>query len=121
MWANASDTWYKGNTTTIGWDAVTTYEDGTTIPSSDPVSYNIYVKNDKTGTEIFIGNSNNLQIQVVVPSKGWWRFGISSLQLGNYESPKSWSDVALVCLNGEMFGVRNLGPSSPVSLKRVGP
>lgn len=116
----AADTWYKGTTVTFAWDAVTAYEDGTPVVAGETVTYKIYVKNDKTGAEILIGSATGAQTPVVVPSRGWWRFGTQATIPPDVSSI-SWSSSAVACLEGQTFGLRYLFPADPKNLRRVVP
>jgi hypothetical protein len=115
--AQAADIWYKGSTITIAWDAVTGYEDGTPIVAGETVTYNIFVKNDKTGTETRIGTSSSTTSPVAVPAKGWWRFGVQAVN-GTDLSNIAYSSNAVSCLNGQTFGLRYLNPADPKSLRK---
>ncbi|HBJ85439.1 MAG TPA: hypothetical protein DDZ88_16490 [Verrucomicrobiales bacterium] len=113
--AAAADTWHRGISHNLAWDAVTTYEDGTPV-DGEAVSYSIFIKNVATGAEIKVGTSSETAATAVLPSRGRYRFGVQAT-LGEDVSPITWSDNAEGCANGELFGGRWLFPFWPKNFK----
>lgn len=112
----AADTWHKGTTHPLAWDAVTTYEDGSPI-DGETVSYNLYLKNVQTNVQIKVGSTSESSLTVVIPERGRYRFGVQAA-LGEDVSEIMWSDNALACEGGQTFGARWMNPNWPRNFRR---
>lgn len=121
--------WQTANEATIAWDAVTKLLDGSTIPTTDQVRYNVFIKNKKTGTVTPIGSTPNLQHTIVFSLEGRYFPGVSAVRLviaedgvtveETMESEVSWSDNPEVCYQGQTFGIRYfVHPNQPRGLRK---
>ncbi len=114
--AHGADVWYKVNSATLAWDRPT-FEDGTPVPTEEVITYLMFIKNDKTGAEVQIGSTTELTLAVVLPAKGWYRFGVQATMEGVDPSPVAWSSDPAVCANQLTFGLRWLSPKPPTNLR----
>ena len=125
-----AQTWTTANEATVSWDAVTKLLDGSTIPTTDKIAYNIFIRNKKTGTVTSVGNTPNLQQTIVFNTEGRYFPGVSAVRqvVGEdgvtieetMESEISWSDNPAACLNGQTFGIRYfVHPNQPVNLRKA--
>jgi len=115
--------WHLANQTTVGWDAVTTLSDGTTVPS-EQVSYKVYIAKlvDKTDM-VEVGNAIvDVEFTVTLNSEGKWFVGVKAVRTidgVNIDSSRiAWSDMPLDCENGTTFGIMlYLGPANVTGLR----
>lgn len=115
--------WHLANQTTVGWDAVTTLSDGTTIPP-EQISYKVYIAKlvDKTDM-VEVGNAIvDVQFTVTLTSEGKWFVGVKAIRTidgVNIESSRiAWSDNPVDCENGNTFGIMlYMGPANVTGLK----
>jgi hypothetical protein len=107
--------WYKGDTHDLAWDPVTTYEDGSPI-EGEAVTYNLYLKNEQTGSEVPLGPVSADTYQAELPNKGRYRFGVQAA-LGADVSEIMWSDNAVACQSGQTFGMRWMNPNWPHNIR----
>ena len=116
---------YDANQVTLGWDAVTKLSNGSTIPASDTIKYQVYTKpnsisaGQKVGAEI-----TATQLLISFSAEGSYFLGVESLRyqgttLISKGPTISWSDTASVCKDGIAFGVNYwLTIMSPGGLRR---
>jgi hypothetical protein len=113
----SADTFVRAQSVNIAWDAIAPATAG------EANRYFVYTRQQTGatfGTPIKVGETSELTLTVVVPSKGWWRHGVQTVGLYPDEvSDISWSDVPASCLNGETFGTRWIKMSNPMNLKRM--
>lgn len=128
----ASDiTWHQLNDATVGWDAVTTFENGSEIPDSDIVKYMVFVAEPgKKDEKQNMGETELVEFKVGVPGEGKWFVGVMAIRyrlkdgeitnLG--ESVIAWSDKD-ECTNNNPFGIEfYFKPAAPLNLiKKGGP
>jgi hypothetical protein len=84
---------YYANQTTIAWDAVTKYQDGTILPAGTIVSYEIYLKD---GTQTLLGLTTATQFTVTLTDYLIHDVGVrASITVGEtkYFSEVAWSSV----------------------------
>jgi len=120
-----SQVWYPANQKTIAWDAVTTLDDGSPIPTGETIRYQIYIvkEGQSKDTAINLGNATNTQFLVTLPNEGKWFVGIETERLDSAgvlinKSSVSWSDNTTYCQNGETFGISFFRlPSQPQNLR----
>lgn len=124
--AMADISWRTANQMTIGWDAVTTIDDGTAIPEGSTIEYKIFLSNAMTDP----GKTNPVQIAqitgneytVTLNIEGRYVVGIQTIRkIGNEivsESIMSWSDMIDVTENGVAFGAQYFkNPANAKGLK----
>ena len=102
--------WHPANQVTLAWDAVTTLQDGTTIPAGNVVKYQAFKRLlPATTGEAVGGEVVTLQQAVSFSVEGGYFLGVKALRYVDSvlvsQSEISWSDVAANCANGEAFGV----------------
>lgn len=121
--------WTTANEATVSWDAVTKLADGSSIPAVDKVSYNVSIKNKKTGAVIAVANTQSTQQTIVFNLEGRYFVGVSAVRAvvgedgvtveETMESEVSWSENPAVCYNGQAFGIRYfVHPGSPQNLRK---
>ena len=112
-----ADTWVRAQTLNIGWDAVAVDP----LVQGEANRYFVYTRSQTGqtyGTPIKVGETSDLTMTVVVPSKGWWRHGVQTVGLYAEEvSEIVWSSDSISCLNGETFGTRWIKLSNPLNMK----
>jgi len=122
--ANAQ-TWYPTNQAKVGWDAVTKYSDGTTIPSEYKIMYRVYRVSASDTSK-----ANPTEISVIdgtvytftFPTPGKYFVGVKSevwqgeTKLG--ESVIAWSDNPQYTSNSP-FGIQYTLP--PEAIKGMKP
>jgi len=119
-----TQTWVSANQVTVAWDAVTTLSDGTPIPETDTVQYNIYLASetdvDKTDP-ILVGTTTETQYTITMEAEGRFFVGAQTERLdsnGNLlnQSSIGWSDNSTYVAT-ETFGVQFfLAPAAPTGL-----
>lgn len=127
----SAETWHRTNQATFAWDAVTTLQDGTTIPANDVVRYNVFMKNKQTGVETQVSeNILETQATITFSQEGFWYLGAQALRYVSvdgmvpdtetpYTSEISWSSDPLVCFEGVAFGIRFHVPPGQIKNLRV--
>jgi hypothetical protein len=126
----ASDiTWHQLNDATVGWDAVTTFENGSQIPDSDIVKYMVFVAEPgKKDEKQNMGETELIEFKVGVPGEGKWFVGVMAIRyrlkdgeitnLG--ESVIAWSDLDEFT-NSNPFGIEfYFKPAAPLNLRKKG-
>jgi len=107
------------NQMTVGWDAVTSNDDGTTIGPDQVVEYQVWVQKFQAAgaTPTLVGTTDELQYTITFPDEGVWQIGFSAKKyqittdpdggpdVKSYsgESVIAWSVDATVCLDGQTF------------------
>jgi hypothetical protein len=119
--------WTTANQVTIGWDAVTTLADGTPIPETDVIMYEIFVLNTNVSTDkntaISLGEIAETERLITFANEGKYLFGAKTVRYdseGNLlmESTIAWSDDTLYAANGNSFGVvYYIAPSNPTGIR----
>jgi hypothetical protein len=98
--ANAQD-WYMPDKSTVSWDAVDAYKNGTAIPSGDVVSYEVFIRpRDTEPTEnnaVKLGTTTTTDYTISFQNEGFWFAGVRAVRFdGNgtrlSESVIAWSD-----------------------------
>lgn len=130
-----AQTFHTMNQATVGWDAVTTNEDGTPLGENDVVKYRMYISNavtdpDKANPAEITPDSDgdgtldpisDTQFTVTLNVEGKFFFGVKAERYvdGNFvgDSIISWSDNPAIVANGETFGLQYfLPPAKPGGL-----
>jgi hypothetical protein len=122
-------TWHVANQSTVGWDAVTTLEDGSPLPADNAIEYVCYLANSVTdpnkANPTEVARTANVQQVITLNVEGRFYFGVKAIRkladgtIVN-ESPISWSDDATKVASGDTFGLSYfLPPAAPgnVNLK----
>lgn len=118
--------WYDANQVTFAWDAVTKLTDGTTIPATSTVKYQVYTKPNSVsaGTKVS-GEITATQLLISFSVEGAYFLGVEALRyngavLVSKSNPITWSDVAANCQGGIAFGVNYwLSLMQPANLRRL--
>ena len=112
--------WHKADSAVIGWDAVTTYYDGTPLPGdTQGINYYIYTKDVNGNNPRLEANVLNITTATITLAEGEKKYvGISASVIDvdgivSDDSVIAWSDDPIYCLDGIVFGVHNLKRSSP--------
>lgn len=120
--------WKHTNTVNVGWDPVTTYEDGTPIPVDAVVNYALHTKLLKTGAiNNLPGLITGTQGSITFTEEGRYYLGVHAIRLDQApgepaptivaESIIAWSDQAEYCKDGKTFGVMFFKiPKNPAGL-----
>ena len=88
-----AQTVHYANQSTIAWDAVTKYQDGTVLPTGTVVSYEIYLKD---GTQTLLGLTTSTQFTVTLTDYLIHDVGVrASITVGGtkYFSEVAWASV----------------------------
>jgi hypothetical protein len=105
-----AQTWVTANQITVAWDAVTV--------GSGTVSYDIFIKPEVGGTTTKIGNVSTTQATFTFTTEGRYFLGVNSVRtIGIVVIPSdtvSWSNVAIDCQGGVMFGAQYYNPPTKV-------
>lgn len=117
-----AQTWHTANQTTVGWDAVTTLDNGDPMPGGDTISYNVYLRNAITGGDpVRVATGiNAVQYTVTLGVEGKYFVGLSAVRVPaidptvEIESEIAWTDDPVAVLNGETFGIQYFLRSSTV-------
>lgn len=107
----SAQTWHPANQVTLAWDAVTALHDGTPIPVTDIVRYQVYKRLlPSTVFEPIEGEITLTQQAVTFTVEGGYYLGVKALRYVDgtlvSQSEIAWSDVPANCANNEAFGVR---------------
>lgn len=113
--------WIPANQKTIGWDAVTTLQDGSAIPSGNSISYKVY-RRPELGTETEVATTTNTNYTITFSVEGKYFIGVKSLRLDSSgaqlsESLVSWSNDPAVVAAGTFGIIYYLGPFAPRGLR----
>jgi hypothetical protein len=84
---------HYANQSTIAWDAVTKYQDGTNLPTGTVVKYEIYLKD---GTQTLLGETTTTQFTVTLTDYLIHDVGVrAGITIGGtkYFSEVAWSSV----------------------------
>ena len=107
-----SQVWHQANQKIVGWDAVTTLDDGLPIPAGETIRYQVYIarKDGSKDNKVNMGNTTEPQFLITFTMEGEWFIGIETERLNSSgelvaKSSVAWSDNPTYCLNGETFGV----------------
>ena len=118
--------WHKADSIVIGWDAPTTYYEGTPLPDDiQGVNYYIYTK-DVSGNNLRLeGNVLNITTITITLAEGEKKYvGVSASIIDvdgivSDDSDIAWSDDPIYCLDGVVFGIHNLKrPGHPKDLHK---
>ncbi|RKY08634.1 MAG: hypothetical protein DRP56_03785 [Planctomycetota bacterium] len=112
----AQDDWHTANQATVGWDAVTTLENGDPVPPNDTVTYKVYLRDYNTGDETLLTTDGNgiseTQYTITFDNEGLYIAGVSAVRLPEgetdpLESTICWSDMPdCVDSGGGTFGIK---------------
>jgi hypothetical protein len=72
-------TWHTATEQTVAWDAVTTTEDGTVIPSAE-ITYEVFIRKQGSTEEISLGRTGETSHTLSLPSEGRWFFGVRAIR-----------------------------------------
>jgi len=89
----SAQTVHYANQSTIKWDAVTKYQNGTTLPAGTVVTYEIYLKD---GSQTLLGETTNTQFVVTLTDYLIHDVGVRSyitVSGTKYFSEVAWSSV----------------------------
>jgi hypothetical protein len=112
--AAAVTTWVSGSSLTVGWNAITTFTDGTTIPSGDVIKYDVYYKPDGATAPPYVKVTTSpiaaLSYIVAPTAEGKFNIGVVAIRFNSAgtqlsSSDLSWSDIAANCQGGQTFGL----------------
>lgn len=92
--------WSPPNQSTLGWDAVTTLENGDPLPAGSQIVYNIYIKWGASGNPVLLTPTpiSETQFTITFPSdmEGQVTAGVEAVRLVNGEEESrsviSWTD-----------------------------
>lgn len=123
-----AQTWFTANQVTVGWDAVTTLDDGSPLPTGDTVQYRVYLVNaitdpSKTNpTEVTTAAITELEYTMTLGVEGKYFVGLLSERIvsgaGGEVIPANaiaWSDDPAVAKDGNTFGVQYFIPPAGVT------
>lgn len=110
--------WHVANQITLGWDAVSTSENGDPLPVGSRIKYNVYTTLetdiDKTNA-ILVNTVTDVSSLVTFTDQGFYWFGVESIlevqdssglwQEAN-KSTIAWSDDPLNTSTGAAFGAQ---------------
>jgi len=118
----AAVTMYTPDQSTIAWDAVTTFQNGTAIPAVDAVEYEIYLSTDGL-TGSIIGTATLLQYIVTFATEGMFFAGVRAVRIPNgtltrIPGPITWSNSTDTALVPQPFGWVNYFAPGPVTKLR---
>ena len=111
----AQTNWVTANQLTIGWDAVSSLENGDQIPENSKIVYEIYTKDwkDVSGTTMKdVGNTEDTTFTITLEQEGRYFIGVKAIRkdLTNNEilseSTISWSDNPDYVSEQNIFGTR---------------
>jgi hypothetical protein len=114
--------WKTTNQITVAWDAVTTMNDGSAIPSGSTVQYQVYIRTDPSGTPAQAGSPvTATQATVTFSTEGSFDVGVSAQRMVSSsmvsESPISWSNDP-AATNNNPFGVKYWKvPAAPQNIR----
>ena len=112
-------TWHTANQATVGWDAVTTLENGNPV-SPNEVSYTVYLYNAVTDPDhlnpVEVGSTQDTEYLITLAVEGRYFFGVKSVRTVNSEKV-SKSAITWSSLSEYDFGLQfYLAPSEPKGL-----
>lgn len=110
--AIAQEVWYEQQQVTVAWDAVSTFQDGSSIPSGNVISYEVFIKDAQAtnATEVQMGTTQNTEYTVTLQTEGEFLLGVRAVRSdsnGNVlsKSTITWSSDSTV-VTDQTFGVR---------------
>ena len=119
-------TWVTANQSTISWDAVTTLSNGSVIPDTSVIEYNVYLCNAVTDpgktNPTLIETVSDLQSILTLVNEGQYFVGVQTVRKFEgeviSESAIGWTDNPDIVLNGEIFGITYfLPPVMPTGIR----
>uniref|UniRef100_A0A6M3IGW2 Uncharacterized protein n=1 Tax=viral metagenome TaxID=1070528 RepID=A0A6M3IGW2_9ZZZZ len=117
--------WRTANQVTVAWDAVTTLEDGTTIPAGSTVQYQVFIRVDPGGTPVAGATTNATQAVITLATEGRFHVGIKAQRLVSgqvvSESLIAWSSNVASAAGGNTWGVVYYLPLAPAKNLRTIP
>jgi len=124
-----SQEWHTGNETTIGWDAVTTLQNGDPIPAGSTVTYDVHLANAITDPDkenpvkITTVPIPTLEYTITLGTEGKFFVGLSANRVVDGDivgvSEIKWSDDPSACEGGNTFGLMYfVPPAGPCGMRK---
>lgn len=128
--AQGSITWVAANEKTVAWDAVTTLEDGTTIPAGSAITYEVFRAGEGRTNVTAAGATSSTQFTVAFPAEGKWLVGVrAKREMTDPNNPAtviteysatSWSDDPVATTPGPFGIITFKKPASPKGMRSSG-
>lgn len=121
-----AENWVSTNQATVAWDAVSTLNDGSSVPVTDVIRYNVFIRDRKSGVTTEVAHEIlETRYTISFDPEGFWHIGAQAVRYVSVDglipsgdeplmSEIIWSDVAENCADGVTFGIRHHIPPGKV-------
>ena len=122
--AQAATVWKTANQITVAWDAITTLDDGSPLPTGTTMQYQLYTRTDPSGPPVANGNAvTATQATVTFTTEGQFDIGLKAQRMVNAqvvaESIIVWSNDPAVVQGGNTFGdIYFRAPAAPKNMRQ---